>query len=246
MIRRGARTRSAVAARTAAPAEPATAIVALASPIDARRSVNILGAMGRVSDARDRLIAAATELIWDAGSAALTVDAACERAGVHKGSFYHFFASKEQLVLAALDAHWAKRQPVLDGLFSPSVPPLERLRRYFASILERQLALRQRAGRIPGCFFHAVAVGAAEQSPQVARRVQEIFATYERYYESALLEAAARGEIAVDDVPGKAKSLFALMEGVLSQARILNDAELIRTLGHRAFELLGIAERWAA
>ncbi len=202
--------------------------------------------MGRPSDARDRLIAATTELIWNEGYAAFTVDRVCERADVRKGSFYHFFESKEQLVLAALDAHWAKRRPVLDALFSPSLPPLERLRRYFASIHERQLDLKSRTGRLLGCFFNAVAVGAAQQNPEIARKVQGIFATSERYYESALLEAAARGEVAIDDVRGKAKSLFALMEGVLAQARIQDDPELIRTLGHRAFELLGIAERWSA
>lgn len=202
--------------------------------------------MGRPSDARERLIRAATDLIWVDGYAALTVDGVCERADVRKGSFYHFFESKERLVLAALDAHWARRRPALDALFSPSLPPLERLRRYFASVLERQLDHQARTGQLLGCFFNAVAVGAAQQSPEIVHKVQEIFATYERYYESALLEAAARGELAAGDVRGKARSLFAFMEGVLAQARIQGDPELIRTLGPRAFELLGIAARWAA
>jgi TetR/AcrR family transcriptional repressor of nem operon len=202
--------------------------------------------MGRPSDARERLLEAATNLIWVEGYAALTVDGVCERAGVRKGSFYHFFESKEQLVLATLDAHWARRRPALDALFSPSLAPLERLRRYFQSVLERQLEHKARTGQLLGCFFNAVAVGAAQQSPEIVRKVQGILATYERYYESALLEAAARGELAGDDLRGKARSLFALMEGVLAQARIQDDPELIRTLGHRAFELLGIAERWAA
>ena len=202
--------------------------------------------MGRPSDARERLIRAATDLIWLEGYASLTVDAVCERADVRKGSFYHFFESKERLVLAALDAHWDRRRPQLDALFSPTLLPLERLRRYFASVLERQLDHKARTGRLLGCFFNAVAVGAAPTSPEIARKVQDIFATYERYYESALLEAAARGELASTDVRGKARSLFAFMEGVLAQARIQDDPELIRTLGARAFELLGIAERFAA
>jgi len=73
--------------------------------------------MGRVSDARERLIQATIELIWVEGYGAVTVDSICERANVKKGSFYHFFAAKEDLVLAALDAHWANRRPTLDALF---------------------------------------------------------------------------------------------------------------------------------
>jgi TetR/AcrR family transcriptional repressor of nem operon len=62
--------------------------------------------MGRTSDARERLIETTLDLVRRDGYGAVTVDAICEAVGVKKGSFYHFFPSKDALVIAALDWHW--------------------------------------------------------------------------------------------------------------------------------------------
>jgi TetR/AcrR family transcriptional regulator, transcriptional repressor for nem operon len=40
---------------------------------------------------------------WLAANAGTTVDAICEKAELTKGSFYHFFDSKEDLALAVLE-----------------------------------------------------------------------------------------------------------------------------------------------
>ena len=59
--------------------------------------------MGRMSDARDRILQAATDLIHDRGYAAVSVSDICSAAGLKKGSFYHFFPSKLELVLETID-----------------------------------------------------------------------------------------------------------------------------------------------
>lgn len=55
--------------------------------------------------ARDRLLAAALRLIRERGYAATSVDDLCRAAGVTKGAFFHHFASKEALGVAAAE-HW--------------------------------------------------------------------------------------------------------------------------------------------
>src|SRR5262245_45881042 len=86
--------------------------------------------MGRVSDAKERLMEAIQELIWTGSFGSTTIDDICEKAGVKKGSFYYFFESKADLAIAAIDESWKKRRVDLDAIFSPTVPPLERLKRY--------------------------------------------------------------------------------------------------------------------
>jgi TetR/AcrR family transcriptional repressor of nem operon len=194
--------------------------------------------MGRVSDARERLIAATVDLLRAESYGAASVDAICDRAGVRKGSFYHFFKSKDELVITALDAEWQSRKPSLDALFSPTLPPLARLRSYFADVYQRQLRMRAEHGRIVGCFWCKIGYE-LDQNSEIGRKVHDILALYTKYYESALRDARAEG-LRIDDVPGKARALFAFMEGVLSQARISDDPKLVRDLGKSAFAFLGI------
>ena len=51
--------------------------------------------------AKEKLLDASLSLIRERGFAATTVDELCTRAGVTKGAFFHHFASKEDLAVAA-------------------------------------------------------------------------------------------------------------------------------------------------
>src|SRR5687768_18514091 len=86
--------------------------------------------MGRSSDAKERLMEAVTELIWTGSYGRTTIDQICEKAGVKKGSFYYFFDSKADVAAAAIKEEWERKRPELDAIFSPTIPPLERLRKY--------------------------------------------------------------------------------------------------------------------
>jgi len=54
---------------------------------------------------RDKLLHTAEELMLRDGYSATRVDDVIRKAGVSKGSFYHFFDSKESLGLAAIDQY---------------------------------------------------------------------------------------------------------------------------------------------
>ena len=60
-------------------------------------------------------------------------------AGVKKGSFYHFFPGKNELLAAAFTAAGESMRPEYDRIFSPSLPPVDRLRRFFKFVLEKQI-----------------------------------------------------------------------------------------------------------
>ncbi|MCW2286501.1 AcrR family transcriptional regulator, partial [Rhodoblastus acidophilus] len=58
---------------------------------------------GQIPETKRRLIAAALELIWRSSYGSVSVDDICKAADVRKGSFYHFFPSKADLAVAAMD-----------------------------------------------------------------------------------------------------------------------------------------------
>jgi TetR/AcrR family transcriptional repressor of nem operon len=198
--------------------------------------------VGRTSDARERLIEAATSLIWQSSCAAVGVDAICEEAGVKKGSFYHFFASKDDLVVAALDTHWEKRRLILDGLFSPSLPPLERLRRYLSHSFVRQTAIRKQYGRVLGCFHNSVGTECIQTAPAIAAKVQEVISMHRRYLETTLRDAQAARVLRRGDPAADAQTLYAYVAGTIAQARIHDDPEILKTLPATGFALLGIVD----
>ena len=58
-----------------------------------------------IHPSRQKFIDAATALVRERGYAATSVDDICARAGIGKGSFFHHFKSKEELLLASIE-HW--------------------------------------------------------------------------------------------------------------------------------------------
>ncbi|MDP1753029.1 MAG: TetR/AcrR family transcriptional regulator [Reyranella sp.] len=63
---------------------------------------------------RQKILEAAIDVVRAKGYAATTVDDLCAAAGVTKGSFFHHFKSKEEMVLQAV-AHWGSWT---DGIFA--------------------------------------------------------------------------------------------------------------------------------
>jgi TetR/AcrR family transcriptional repressor of nem operon len=196
--------------------------------------------MPRVSDAKFRLMEAARTLIWENSYGATSVDAICAKAGVHKGSFYHFFESKSTLATEALETDWQDKRAMLDEMFSPQVPPLDRLRIYFDYILERQTAAHAKCGCVLGCPLLSLGCEVSTQDPVIRTKVQEILGRQLKYFETAIRDAHGEGSIVAPNARIKARSLYALLQGALTQARILDDLDVIREARLGALDLLGI------
>ncbi len=195
--------------------------------------------MGRTSDARERLMEAAYDLIWEHSYGAVTIDAICERAGVKKGSFYYFFDSKSELAVAAIDAWWVERKVLIDEMFRPEVPPLERLRNYLDFISLRQVKSYEESGQVLGCPLFTLGTEICTQDEHIRARIHEILACLGRYFEGAIIEAQAAGEIEGRNAVAKARFLVAYSAGTLTRARIENNVEPLRNLAADAFELIG-------
>ncbi|MEI9960115.1 MAG: TetR/AcrR family transcriptional regulator [Limisphaerales bacterium] len=198
--------------------------------------------MGRVSDAKERLMDAVLELIWAGSYGSTTIDQICEKAGVKKGSFYYFFDSKSELAVEAFESSWQGKRIELDSIFSPTVPPLERLKKYCDLSYEFQCEIKKKYGRVLGCPQASLGSEICTQETCLQKKIQEIMDQKRMYLESAIRDAHAAGVIHAPDAGAKARMLLAYYEGLLTQARIQNDVEILRETADGMFAMLGVKE----
>jgi TetR/AcrR family transcriptional repressor of nem operon len=195
--------------------------------------------MGRVSSARERLLDSALELIRARSYTSVGVQQLCEHAGVKKGSFYHFFPSKEALTLALLDRQWqAFRELAREEAFRPHIPPVTRIRRFVALHGREQAAARSSCGRVPGCQFGNLAVELSTLSEPVREKLECIFAEQTAMLESALDDAVLAGDIATIDVPDTARAILAYVQGLIMFAKLHDRPALLDELSEHALKLL--------
>ena len=198
--------------------------------------------MGRVSNAKEQLMEAILDLIWKGSYGSTTIDHICEEARVKKGSFYYFFDSKADLALAAIEAAWEQKRVDLDSIFSSTVPPLERFRKYCEYTYRLQAEIQTACGTVLGCPLFSLATEVSTQEHPLQKKVQQIFDQQHKYFESAIRDAHAAGLIHAPDAESKAKVLFAYYNGLVAEARIRNNLKTLQDAVHGIFELLGAKE----
>ena len=189
---------------------------------------------------KQRLLDTAIQLIWEQSYGSVSVDHICERAGALKGSLYHFFPSKSELAVAAIEAHWQQRLAEMDRIFAPATPPLDRLAHYCDSVYRRQKAKRAEFGRVCGCAFTCLGLELSTQDEPVRRKSQEIIKRLCHYLEGAVCDAAGAGLIDRHDCPVMARELYRCIIGALVEAKIENNLEVILQLKPSIWRLIGV------
>lgn len=202
--------------------------------------------MGRPApDTKQILIDTALALIWMNSYGSVSVDDICKAAGVKKGSFYHFFPSKVDLALAAMDHSYAEVKEVYDSIFSADTPPLQRFQRMAELVIVRQTEVLAQHGRVCGCPDTSLSCEMAGLEDRIRVKFEEVAQRKRRYYENALRDMVGDGLLPPDtDVKAKAHEIFAYLLGQLTLARIQNDLEMLkRDLWPGLLGLLGVQDK---
>ena len=195
--------------------------------------------MGRTSDAREKLIDAARELMWERGFVDVGVSELCQKAGVKPGSFYYFFPSKTDLTAEALEAHW---QHTYENVLQPAAEaenPLDRLTRMLALTGQSYKTLQAETGRSCGCPFGNLSGEMQALEPELQDKLRGMFDRYHTYIEDILRDAQAQGLVELADIPRAARAVTAYIEGVQMLAHVYNDATLLEDLLPDLHRLLG-------
>jgi TetR/AcrR family transcriptional repressor of nem operon len=199
--------------------------------------------MGRTSDARGKILSAAQTLIEERGYTALGVAEICAAAGVPKGSFYHFFESKQALALTVVDEHWTAQRRQWTELLGSDRPPLRRLRDLFEATETVQRTGQRDHGNVVGCLFGNLALELRNQAEDVRHRLQEIFDAQIDLIEQVVTEAHERGDVAATvDTREAARSIVAQLEGRVLFAKLLDDPGQLEAVWRNCLALLGVVD----
>lgn len=151
------------------------------------------------STSRDRLIETAIGLLHSSGYRAVGVQALCEEAGVRKGSFYHFFTSKEELTLAALNQAWETfRSTVIETTLAEHDDPTARVDAIRSACIAPVLNDHADSTTPHGCLFGRLAASIGDGEPLLRTRLGEIFCEW-----AGLLGDGPDGWASLADIQGR-------------------------------------------
>lgn len=152
------------------------------------------------------------------GYAASGLNELLEAASAPKGSFYHYFRSKEDFGLQVLDLFAAQTLASLNrALEDRTRTPLKRLQAFFESLCTQY----EQGGCKRGCLLGTLAQELAGLSEPFRRRIARHFGALRRQFAACLAEARQRGEIPVNaDAEELADVLMDGWQGALIRMKI--------------------------
>jgi len=189
---------------------------------------------------RERIVAAAAELMSRRGVARTTIEDIQEAAAVSTSQMYHYFADKGDLVAAVIDFQ-TDRVLAVQHLGLDRLECLEDLRRWRDIMVD----LMRRLGFVGGCPIGSLANELAETDPLARAQVARSFVQWEKMIRDGLKAIAARGELPDGtEVDNLALATLAAIQGGLLLSQVRRDTaplevavdtmiEHLRTLGVR-------------
>jgi len=176
-------------------------------------------------DTRDRLIETARTLFLENGYGNTGIAQILKEADVGSGSLYHFFPTKEDLLLAVLEKYKELLGPmVLEPVYQRVQDPIERI----FGILDgyRQMLVLLRFEQ--GCPIGNLALELSNSHPAARQLLAENFTGWRRAVEQCVQEAAGRLPESTS-AEGLAQFVLTTMEGAVMLARTYRSLEPYNT-----------------
>lgn len=188
---------------------------------------------------RERIVTAARLLFHERGYTAVGVADICAQAKVVKGSFYHFFAGKDELLAEVVRRNWDQLQSVLRMLEADDRPARECIASLFDFILDEARRSRRETGHILGCRIGTLGSEIAPGGAGGAEETRAAMDGWRRSVRRILKRGQDDGSIdPALDVTAAADSLLATIQGMSVVGRTLNRPAVLRRIARQALEQL--------
>lgn len=184
---------------------------------------------GAREDTRAALLRQGMAMLTERGFNSIGIDEVLRAVGVPKGSFYYYFASKDDFGLAALQTYAEYFAAKLDRHFlDANLSPLARVRAF----IDGADAGMGRYDYRRGCLVGNLGQEMSALSEPFRARLEAVFADWQARLAACLQEAVAAGELAADtDCARWAEFFWTGWEGAVLRARLAGNGGPLQRFG---------------
>jgi AcrR family transcriptional regulator len=199
-----------------------------------KSNVTELPKTARGAATRGRIVDAATELVRTHGAANTTVDAVIAASNVSKSQIYHYFADKDDLVLAVIQRQaecvLGTHEELLRKLNS-----LAGLKRWRDAVVE----LTRKTNCAGGCPLGSLAAELSE-TPRTRAALAESFTRWASYFEMAFARMQTRaGKMPGKDLKDLSEAMLASLQGGLLLAQTMRSTRPLELALDMAIDHIG-------
>lgn len=188
-------------------------------------------------DTHEALLRCGMEVLSEQGFAATGIDSVLKRINVPKGSFYHYFNSKEAFGQAVLDRYasrFARKLNLL--LLNEADPPLQRIRNFVEDAKEGMAKYEFRRGCLVGNLGQEIM--ALPESFRLA--LEHTLIDWQERLACCLREAASQGQIDSDsDCDSLAAFFWIGWEGAVLRSKLSRDVRPLEIFSEGFFAAIG-------
>lgn len=188
-------------------------------------------------DKRDLILAKGAQVMARRGYHGTGVQEIVQAAGIPKGSFYNYFASKEDFALQALDYLYAPRlQRYAQALADPALSPRLRIVGYYAEVVAH-FARQERPEY--HCFIGSLSFEMAELCQPIGGQVESILQRSVDILAQCLIAARDASELSAEtDCAALAEFIANAWEGALLRMKVGASAAPLSVFLHQLQRLL--------
>jgi TetR/AcrR family transcriptional repressor of nem operon len=175
-----------------------------------------------VHDTKRRLLEAGLTMLLERGYHGLGVQDLLDRTGIPKGSFYHHFENKQDMVLQAVELYTSVGHQLLDTCLAPDGrPALQRIRGFF-----EELGRFYGTQGYLGCLLGGLGQELSGANDLFRKKIEQCIASLAARIADCLDEGRAAGELpAGTDTQRLANTLINAWEGAALRSRLLRSPE---------------------
>ncbi|MFG0524999.1 TetR/AcrR family transcriptional regulator [Pseudomonas sp. zjy_9] len=181
-------------------------------------------------DTREALLHCGMEVLTEQGFAATGIDTVLKRVRVPKGSFYHYFDSKEAFVQEVLQRYATYFARKLDRwLLDDNVPPLQRL----SNFVEDAKAGMARHQFRRGCLVGNLGQEITALPASFRDALENVLLDWQERLANCLIQAVSLGQLRPDsDCDALAAYFWIGWEGAVLRAKLVQNAQPLDTFAN--------------